>query len=130
MDLGACEKDREDRQTWVKCKELSSMHTVAVISVGVAWLLSLVTLGLGLTGAKRWQGRGSRLRSAGGLVMFTGLLIDLLLHWPAHPLLVDTLGLLLVAGGAACVFTSVFVAAAKPRTAVGSRDTNSGPTGL
>lgn len=85
------------------------MHTGAVISVGVAWLLSLVTLGLGLTGAKRWQGRGSRLRSAGGLVMFTGALIDLLAHWPAHPLLVDTLGLLLV-GGAACVV----VAAAKP----------------
>ena len=105
------------------------MHTVAVISVGAAWLLSLMTLGLDLAGVKRWESRGSRLRSAGGLVMFTGALIGLLVHWPAHPLLVDTLGLLLGTAGAACVVTGSFAAAAKPRPTVGPSDASTGPAG-
>ena len=85
-----------------------SMHTVAVISVGAAWLLSLVTLSLNVAGIKRWQGRASRLRSVGGLVMFTGALIDLLVHWPARPLVVSVAAMVLIVPGAACVVASGF----------------------
>ena len=88
------------------------MDTIAVILVGAAWLGSLLTLGLGLAGVKRWHGPGSRLRSAGMLVMFTGLLTEQFAHrLAAHPLLV--LGALLVAAGVTCVF----VAEAKARSA-------------
>ncbi len=67
------------------------MMTAALIAVAAAWLLSLLWLALDLAG-RPWR-RSSRLRSAGGLLMCTGALIDLLVRWPAHPWAVGLLGL-------------------------------------
>jgi hypothetical protein len=75
------------------------MMTVALIAVAAAWLLSLLLLALDLAG-RPW-GRSSRLRSAGGLLMCTGVLIDLLVPWA-----VGLLGLLPVLAGVACVLAS------------------------
>jgi hypothetical protein len=109
----------------MKRKGLSSMHTVAVVSVGAAWLLSLVTLSLNLAGVRRWHGGAARLRSVGGLLMFTGGLIDLLIHWAARPWAVGLLGMLLILPGAACAITSLVVGGAEAKSPTG----RSGTTG-
>lgn len=75
------------------------MMTVALVVVGAAWLLALLSLALDLAG-RPW-GRTSRRRSAGGLLMCSGALIDVLVSWPSLPWTV--LGFLLILAGASCV---------------------------
>lgn len=102
------------------------MMTATLISVGAAWLLALLSLSLNLAGVRRWQGRSSRLRNAGGLVMFTGLLIDLLVHWPARPWVVALPAMLLILAGAACVLASGIVREVKAEPPAGLSDGSPG----